>query len=166
MHAVREERDGFPFDAAALKQLDHPALPRLYRVFSNVNHDRFYILMDYVEGSSLEVMLPFLPGKRFSLHAAKTLMSHIMDAVSYLHRQHPPLIHGDIKPSNIIAPTAGAPTPLKLVDFGSVKNLCTDATAQHSALNFRAPEQYGGEAERRARDYSLCARFFTPLTFE
>src|SRR5258708_6927225 len=63
MHAVREERGGFPFDAAALKQLDHPALPRIYRVFHNVNHDRFYILMDYVEGSSLEVMRPLMPGK-------------------------------------------------------------------------------------------------------
>src|SRR5260370_976917 len=93
MHAFREERDGFPFDVAALKQLDHPALPRIYRVFYNVNHDRFYILMDYVEGSSLEVMRPLLPGKRFSLHAAMTLMSPIMDAVSYLHRQHPHLIH-------------------------------------------------------------------------
>ncbi len=166
MHAVREERDGFPFDAAALKQLDHPALPRIYRVFYNVNHDRFYILMDYVEGSSLEVMRPLMPGKRFSLHAAMTLMSPIMDAVSYLHRQHPPLIHGDIKPSNIIAPTAGAPTPLKLVDFGSIKNLCTDATAQHSALNFRAPEQYGGKASRSADVYALGAIFYTLLTGE
>ena len=166
MHAVREERDGFPFDVAALKQLDHPALPRIYRVFYNVNHDRFYILMDYVEGSSLEVMRPLLPGKRFSLHAAMTLMSPIMDAVSYLHRQHPPLIHGDIKPSNIIAPTAGAPTPLKLVDFGGVKNLCTDATAQHSALNFRAPEQYSGKASRSADVYALGAIFYTLLTGE
>src|SRR6266852_238958 len=166
MHAVREERDGFPFDVAALKQLDHPALPRIYRVFYNVNHDRFYILMDYVEGSSLEVMRPLLPGKRFSLHAAMTLMSPIMDAVSYLHRQHPPLIHGDIKPSNIIAPTAGAPTPLKLVDFGGVKNLCTDATAQRSALNFRAPEQYSGKASRSADVYALGAIFYTLFTGE
>src|SRR5260221_14238922 len=87
-----------------------------------------------------------------------------MDAVSYLHRQHPPLIHGDIKPSNIIAPTAGAPTPLKLVDFGGVKNLCTDATAQHSALNFRAPEQYGGKTRRFSGVFSFCGIFFTPFS--
>ena len=166
MHAVREERGGFPFVAAALKQLDHPALPRIYRVFHSGNDDRFYILMDYVEGSSLEGMRALMPGKRFSLQAAMTLMSPIMDALSYLHRQHPPLIHGDIKPSNIIAPTAGAPTPLKLVDFGGVKNLCTDAAAQHSALNFRAPEQYGGKASRSADVYALGAIFYTLLTGE
>src|SRR5260370_22416272 len=113
--------------------------------------------MDYVEGSSLEVMRPLMPGKRFSLHAAMTLMSPIMDAVSYLHRQHPPLIHGHIKPSNIISPSAGAPTPLKLVDFGGVKNFFTDSPAQHSPPNFRAPEQYSGTARPSACFYSLCS---------
>ena len=118
VHAVREGQRDFPFDVAALKQLDHPALPRVYRVFHDDNHDRFSILMDYVEGNSLEAMRQLMPGKRFSLHTAMTLMSPIMDAVSYLHRQHPPLIHGDIKPSNIILPGAAMASPSQLVDFG------------------------------------------------
>src|SRR2546421_2375203 len=188
VHAVREGQRDFPFDVAALKQLDHPALPHVYRVFHDDNHDRFSILMDYVEGNSLEAMRQLMPGKRFSLHAAMTLMSPIMDAVSYLHRQHPPLIHGDIKPSNIIVLNAGTPIPSKLVDFGgvknvstdataqlngkrliiyfssSIKNVPTDATAQQSTLNFRAPEQYGGGKKRRTDGYFPGGLFFTPLT--
>src|SRR2546429_1637768 len=164
VHAVREGQRDFPFDVAALKQLDHPALPRVYRVFHGDNHDRFSLLMDYVEGNSLEAMRQLMPGKRFSLHAAMTLMSPIMDAVSYLHRQHPPLIHADIKPSNIIAPNAGASTPSQLVDFGGVQNLCTDATAQQGMLNFRAPEQYDGRTSRRTDVYALGAIFYTLLT--
>src|SRR6267154_85259 len=35
MHAVRQERHGFPFDAARLRQLKHPALPRIYQVFQS-----------------------------------------------------------------------------------------------------------------------------------
>src|SRR5215472_12034385 len=139
----REERDGFPFNAAALKHLDHPALPRIYRLFHGDDHERFYILMDYIKGSSLEAIRQVMPGKRFTLHAALMLMTPVMDAVSYLHRQHPHLIHGDIKPSNIIVPIAARSTPSKLVDFGGVTNSNKDATAQQKTLNFRAPEQFG-----------------------
>src|SRR5712691_4060509 len=48
MHTIRKERRGFPFDAAVLKRLKHPALPRIYQIFHSDKHDRFYILMDYV----------------------------------------------------------------------------------------------------------------------
>lgn len=164
MHAVREERRGFPFDAAALERLDHPALAGIDRVLQGMKRDRFYMLTDYVEGYNLEAMRQLMPGKRFSFHTAMTLMSPILDAVSYLHHQHPPLIHGDIKPSNIIAPNPGTLDPAKLVDFGGGKNACTDATAQQGTLNYRAPEQYGGKASRRTDIYALGATFYTLLT--
>ena len=164
VHAVREGRHDFPFDVAALKQLDHPALPRVYRVFHDDNHDRFSILMDYVEGNSLEAMRQLMPGKRFSLHTAMTLMSPIMDAVSYLHRQHPPLIHGDIKPSNIILPGAAMASPSQLVDFGGGKNVYAEVTTRQHTFNFRAPEQYGRKTSRRTDVYALGAIFYTLLT--
>src|SRR6266516_521487 len=164
MHVVREERPGFPFDAATLKRLDHPALPGIYQVFQSNDHDRFYILMDYVEGYNLEIMRQLMPGKRISLHAAMTLLSPIMDAVSYLHRQHPPLIHGDIKPSNIILPGAAMASPSQLVDFGGGKNVYAEVTARQHTFNFRAPEQYGRKTSRRTDVYALGAIFYTLLT--
>src|SRR2546421_7774447 len=164
VHAVREGQRDFPFDVAALKQLDHPALPRVYRVFHDDNHNRFSLLMDYVEGNSLEAMRQLMPGKRFSLHTAMTLMSPIMDAVSYLHRQHPPLIHGDIKPSNIILPGAALTSPSQLVDFGGGKNVYAEATARQHTFNFRAPEQYGGKKSRPTGVFAPSALFFTPFS--
>src|SRR6266700_5347517 len=164
VHAESFGQRDFPFDVATLKQLDHPALPRVYRVFHDDNHDRFSILMDYVEGNSLEVMRQLMPGKRFSLHTAMTLMAPIMDAVIYLHRQHPPLIHGDIKPSNIILPGAALASPSQLVDFGGGKNVYAEATARQHTFNFRAPEQYGRKTSRRTDVYALGAIFYTLLT--
>ena len=164
MHADREERSSFSFDAAALKRLYHPALPDIYQVFSGDDNDLFYILMDYVEGSNLEDVRRLMPGKRFSLHTALTLMSPIMDAISYLHRQHPHLVHGDVKPSNIIASLAGKDTPTKLVDFGGVNTLYTDTPAEQSMLNYRAPEQFGRRASRRTDVYGLGATFYTLLS--
>src|SRR6266480_6993445 len=162
--AHRKERERFSFDAAALKRLSHPALPDIYKVFSDDKLDGFSILMDYVEGSNLEAVRQLMPGKRFSLHTALTLLSPIMDAVSYLHRQHPPLIHGDIKPSNIILPGAALASPSQLVDFGGGKNVYAEVTARQHTFNFRAPEQYGRKTSRRTDVYALGAIFYTLLT--
>ena len=139
----RKERDSFCFDAAALKRLYHPSLPDIYKAFSDDKTDGFSILMEYVEGSSLEEVRQLMPGKRFSLHTALTLLSPVMDSTSYLHRQQPHLVHGDIKPSIIIASLAGSATPTKLVDFGGADNSFTDIPTQQSSLNYRATEQFG-----------------------
>src|SRR2546427_12270938 len=40
MHAVRKDRRGSPFDAALLRRLKHPALPRIYQHFPRENHNR------------------------------------------------------------------------------------------------------------------------------
>src|SRR5437588_1867281 len=164
MHAVRKERRGSPFDAALLRRLKHRALPRMYQLFPGDKHDRFYLLMDYIQGSNLEVVQQSVPGQRFSMPEAITLMSPIVDAVSYLHRQHPPLIHGDIKPSNIILPGAAMASPSQLVDFGGGKNVYAEATARQHTFNFRAPEQYGRKTSRRTDVYALGAIFYTLLT--
>jgi serine/threonine protein kinase len=162
--AVRGEKRGLPFDGATLKQLSHPALPQIHRLFHSDKPNRYYLLVDYVEGSNLEVMRQLMPGKRFSLPTAMSLMSPIMDAVSYLHQHHPHLIHGDIKPSNIIAPIAGTLTSAKLVDFGGLKDAFIDSAAEQGVHNFRAPEQYSKTATRRTDVYALGAIFYTILT--
>ena len=162
--AQRDERNAFSFDAAALKRLYHPALPDIYKVFSDDKIDGFYILMDFVEGSNLEVVRQLMPGKRFSLHTALTLLSPIMDATSYLHGQQPHLVHGDIKPSNIIASLAGSATPTQLVDFGGADTTFTNTPAQQGTRNYHAPEQFGKRASRRTDVYGLGATFYTLLT--
>jgi len=162
IQVIHEEQHGFPFSPAALKQLNHPALPHVHRVFYSNNRDRAYILMDYVEGSNLRVMRQLMPGKRLSLHAAMTLMSPIMDAVSYLHQQKPHMIHGDIKPANIIAPIASVSTTSKLVDLGGIGEL--DTNTRQRVLNYRAPEQFGKRASRRSDIYALGAVFYALLT--
>ena len=163
-YAHRDGQNVFSFDAAALKRLYHPVLPDIYKVFSHDKLDRLYILMDYVEGSSLEEVRQLMPGKRFSLHTALTLLSPVMDATSYLHSQQPQLVHGDIKPSNIIASLAGSATPTKLVDFGGPDTSFTNVPDQQGTLNYRAPEQFGKAASRRTDVYGLGATFYTLLT--
>src|SRR5438876_2369498 len=50
------ERERFSFEGEVLKRVDHPPLPRIYCVFDDDKSGRAYILMDYIEGSNLEML--------------------------------------------------------------------------------------------------------------
>src|ERR1700680_354508 len=81
----KSERDRFTFEAELLKRVDHPSLPRVYRVFEDDARDRAYMLMDFIDGSNLEQLRQRQPEKRFSVQQVLSIMGPIMDAVSYLH---------------------------------------------------------------------------------
>jgi eukaryotic-like serine/threonine-protein kinase len=159
------ERKRFVFEADLLKRLDHPALPRVYHVFEDDKNERAYMLMDYVEGSNLEVLRREQPNKRFSVSQVLGIMAPIMNAVSYLHIQQPPIIHRDIKPANIIVPPSG--NEEVLVDFGIAKEFDPDSTTtavRHVSPGYAAPEQYGIGTNTRTDIYGLGATIYTLLT--
>jgi serine/threonine protein kinase len=183
------ERSRFTFECTVLERLHHPALPRVHRVFEENN--RAYMLMDYVSGSNLEVLRRKQPHDSFSLREVLTILEPIEQALSYLHRQEPPIIHRDIKPSNIIVPQENGsafkqegknekflqdtpPTPLStplsksvLVDFGIAKEYTTDSTTtaiRHCSPGYGAPEQYALGTDHRTDIYGLAATFYALLT--
>ena len=154
-----------PLQSVLLKRLDHPALPHVYDVFNDEIQGRAYIVMNYIEGSNLEILQQQQPGRRFSLPRIMSIMAPIVDAVTYLHSQHPPIIHGNIKPVNIIVPkgVGGA----MLVDLGSAKEYDTNTSitlARRSTSSYGAPEQYSSGTSPRTDIYALGATLYTLLT--
>jgi eukaryotic-like serine/threonine-protein kinase len=161
----RQERKRFVLEADLLRRLDHPALPRVYHVFEDAKNERAYMLMDYVEGSNLEVLRRQQPNKRFSVPQVLSIMAPIMNAASYLHNQQPPIIHRDIKPANIILPPSG--NEAVLIDFGIAKEFDPDSTTtavRHASPGYAAPEQYGIGTNTRTDVYGLGATIYTLLT--
>ncbi|HEV2653353.1 MAG TPA: protein kinase [Ktedonobacteraceae bacterium] len=161
----KQERERFKFEGEVLKRLDNRSLPRVYRVFEDDNTARAYILMDYIEGPNLEVSRTQQPDKRFSVEQALDIMLPIFKAVSYLHKQNPPIIHRDIKPSNIIVPAAG--DEAVLVDFGIAKEYSVDATTtavRRCSPGYGAPEQYARGTNPRTDIYGLAATLYALLT--
>ncbi len=159
------ERDRLAFECEILKRLDHSGLPRVYRVFEDERNNRFYMLMDYIEGSNLEKLRQRQPEKRFSVSQVMKIMASIVGAISYLHAQQPPIIHRDIKPANIIVSAAcdGA----VLVDFGIAKEYDQDSTTtavRHCSPGYGAPEHYARGTNTRTDIYGLAATFYTLLT--
>ncbi len=150
------------FEGASLKRLYHEALPRIHRVFNDGKRDWVYIVMEYIEGPNLETLRQQQPEQRFLYLEAINFMAPIIDAVRYLHRQQPPIIHRDIRPANIIMPRTGARAVL--VNLGIGKEYSPDSTAamvQSYSPNYRAPELYSGGGDTRTDIYGLGATFYT-----
>ncbi len=161
-----EARSHLKFEAELLIRLDHPSFPHFYEIFENVKLQRVYMLMDYIMGKDLEALREEQPGKRFSLPLALVLLKPIFSAVSYLHRQNPPIVHRDIKPANMIVPVGAGEA--MLVDFGIAKeyiqNKATMNVFRYGTAGYAAPEQYGKGTNQQTDIYALGATLYTLLT--
>lgn len=161
----QQQRERFTFEGEILQRLDHPALPRVYQLFEDRKHHRLYMLMEYIEGVDLEQLRQQQPDKRFTLPEALRIMAPIVDALSYLHAQQPPIVHRDIKPANIIVSPTG--DRAALVDFGIAKEYDQEATTtavRHCSPGYGAPEQYALGTNPRTDIYGLAATFYKLLT--
>lgn len=144
---LRQARDQFLREATVLARLDHPNLPKVSDFFSIGGRD--YLIMDYVPGKDLKNLMTEARQRGVFLRERDVLAwaSQLADALAYLHRQDPPILHRDIKPGNLKLTPSGL---LKLVDFGLVKLLASEemtvtilqgrGTALYTPL-----EQYGGD---------------------
>ncbi len=169
---LREEaRQQFLREATILARLDHPNLPKVSDFFSNGPRD--YLVMDYIPGKDLRTIMQEARREKVFLKEAEVLdwARQLADALTYLHREQPPIVHRDIKPSNLKITPAGL---LKLVDFGLVKILAPEEVTitviqgQGTAL-YTPIEQYGGDeshTDARADIYAFGATFYHLLTNE
>lgn len=93
-----------------MKKLGHPALPRIVDIIDDGS--TIYIVMDYIEGTSLDRVLSERGaiGQDTVIEWAKQLC----DALNYLHGRTPPIIYRDMKPANVMLKPEGT---LKIIDF-------------------------------------------------
>jgi len=162
-HSPAEHADQqFLQEARLLAALRHPTLPRVTDYFAE-GADQ-YLVMDYIPGDSLDVVLKEDGIQPFAM--VMEWAQQLGSAVSYLHRQKPPVIHRDIKPANIKLMPSGE---VMLVDFGIAKvaddSQATTAGAQGFTPGYSPPEQYGGAHTGPFSDqYSLAATLYQLLT--
>ncbi|MEZ4518304.1 MAG: serine/threonine-protein kinase [Chloroflexota bacterium] len=157
-------------EASILAQLDHPNLPKVSDYFSEETRD--YLVMDFVPGHDLKELLDEsrATGELLDQTVVLRWATQIIDALRYLHRQDPPVVHRDIKPGNIkLTPD----NRIKLVDFGLVKLLAQDEARTITVVQGRGTalytplEQYGGDSghtDVRTDIYALGATLHHLLT--
>ncbi|MGQ9547714.1 MAG: protein kinase domain-containing protein [Roseiflexus sp.] len=148
----------FDAEAKILERLQHPRIPRVYIDFKDEGYH--YLVMDFVRGSDLEDIIRrerFIPEER-----ALRWADQICDVLEYLHRQKPPIIFRDMKPSNIMIEPDGN---VKLIDFGIAKALQpAQRGTQIGTPGYAPPEQYQGIATPESDIFSLGATLHHMLT--
>lgn len=160
-----EAQTQFEQEARVLARLRHPNLPRVIDHFVTTAGVQ-YLVMDYVDGPNLAELVR-ARGRQTPADIAGWL-GQVCDALIYLHSQHPPVIHRDIKPQNIKLTADGRAV---LVDFGLSKVGAGRERTATGALGitpgFSPPEQYGaGHTDQRSDVYALAATLYAVLTGE
>ena len=138
-------------EANMMKKLDHPSLPRIVDIIDN--GETIFVVMDYIEGESLDkILLEYGPQPEELVIAwAKQLC----DVLSYLHSQNPPIIYRDMKPANIMLKPEGN---IKIIDFGIAREYKEQSLADTTVLGtkgYAPPEQYNGQTDARSDIFAL-----------
>src|SRR5437868_12846394 len=157
----------FGREATMLLDLNQPCIPRVRDFF--VEGGKHYLVMDFIEGRTLGDILEKegnvlgVNGARGVSEArARSWGQQICSVLGYLHRQAPPIIFRDLKPSNIMVTERDE---VKLIDFGIA--LTFQSQRQSTiimTIGYAPPEQLHAMTEPRSDIYALGATLYRLLT--
>ncbi len=162
---LQEATGAFQRESQLLAGLTHPNLPRIYDHFNEGG--RWYLVMDFIEGETLEEHLNRVPDGRLPLETVLQIGIQLCSVLGYLHSRQPAIIFRDLKPANVILTGEGH---VYLIDFGIARlfkpGQARDTTAFGSA-GYAAPEQYGkAQSTPRTDIYALGATLHQLITGE
>ncbi|MDC0358792.1 protein kinase [Oligoflexia bacterium] len=163
-HDAEAALERFKNEARSAGNLRHPNIITVFDV--NVDGDMPYIVMDYVEGESLDLIL----SKRGRLEIAEVIyyMEQIAGGLQAAHEKR--IVHRDIKPSNLILDSDNR---VYILDFGVAKinQSFTDSEKTVRAEpvmgtpGYMSPEQVLNEAlDIRSDLFSLAIVAYEALT--
>ena len=139
----------------------HPGLPLVREDF--FVKDRYVIAMDWIEGTNLQALLETRGHSGLDPAVAIGYLEQVAEALEHLHTHDPTVVHGDVKPANVILGSSGR---IALVDFG-LSSTPTDHLRRAGTAGYVAPEVAAGERPTAASDvYALAATALTLLTGE
>jgi tRNA A-37 threonylcarbamoyl transferase component Bud32 len=119
-----------------------------------VDGNRYFMISDHVAGNDLRTLVEAQNASGLGLPTVLGLIDQLADTLDHLHGHQPAVVHGDVKPENVIVTGDGRAV---LVDFGAAMRVGDDRE-RLGTPGFSAPEVLAGEALSPAADvYSLAA---------
>jgi serine/threonine-protein kinase len=136
----------FRREAQSAASLNHPAIVAVYDTGEDYvdNVSIPYIVMEYVDGSTLRELLH--SGRKLLPERTLEMTVGILQALEYSHRAQ--IVHRDIKPANVMLTRTGQ---VKVMDFGIARAMgdsgmtMTQTAAVIGTAQYLSPEQAKGE---------------------
>ena len=143
-------------EAKTLALLNHPNIARLFGFVRR--DDRIYLVMEFIEGETLEKI--FKKTGRFQTEFALALFHQIIPAVGFAHQLG--VIHGNLKPSNILVTNLGL---VKILDF-TIAHILRNSNGpgpKVSIVRYMSPEQIRGDSPDARSDIYLLGMLLYEL---
>jgi len=139
----------FRTERRVLSRLDHPSIVRLID-HGAVADGRPFMVLEFVDGRPITA---HCDARELGLHVRLRLMVDVLLALHHAHSHQ--VVHGDVKPSNVLVSEAGR---VVLLDFGIASligpegNGSADPGVTLLTPGYGSPEQYAGRAVGPASD--------------
>ena len=133
-------------EAALLSRLGHPNIVRVFdadTIETSLGICGFFT-MEYVAGGTLEHYWRSHGNKLFRVATCVEIVRQVCRGLVVAHSEHPPIIHRDIKPQNVLVGYDAGGLRVKLSDFGLAKrvNPLTMMASMKGTLSFKPPEVF------------------------
>lgn len=160
---LKQDIERFKREAKILVDLHHNNLPRVYDYFCENNN--YFLVMDYIEGEDLQAAINRYGKKGIPEADVLNWLIEICHILNYLHKNNPPVIYRDLKPSNIMVRKKDK--RIVLVDFGLaiLSNAgLPSCDAYMGTLGYAPQEQCNGKTTTVSDIYSFGATAYHLLT--
>lgn len=139
-------------ELCVLRMVDHPNIVR-YRGHEVLEDSppRLHIFLEFIPGDTVKSQLDEFGA--FSTELVRKYAFSLVSAVSYLHGFDPPIVHRDLKTTNMLLSQDGE---IKIVDFGCavIRRITNTDNCDffRGTLCYLPPEVYGGGKPACAQD--------------
>ncbi len=152
----------FTVEAKTIAALRHVNIVEIFDF--GVQNDQQFLVMEYVDGQSLQMLCTAMDGKPMPDTVAAAAICQAAEGLTSAEKNN--VVHRDIKPENLLFNSEGI---LKIADFGIAHIANEQSRTQTGAVlgspNFMSPEQIEGVKPTHKTDiFSLGGVFYYCLT--
>ncbi|CAK91222.1 unnamed protein product (macronuclear) [Paramecium tetraurelia] len=133
---LASQRERMIQEVNILKDLDHPNIVNIFELYQDERY--YYLITEYLSGGELFDRIQQRNNLNESM--AANYMKQILNAVNYCHHRN--IVHRDLKPENILFDQRGSDQILKIIDFGTAKQILSNTQLKQKTGTpyFIAPE--------------------------
>ncbi len=144
-------------EANVLQGIHHERIPTYLGHYVKEQDGRrlLHLIVEYIEGHDL---LQTMQTNRWNQQQCLEIIYQLLQIVQYLQSLQPPILHRDIKTSNILVSPVEGTWKVYLIDFGTaIDSIHSSLGATHNVgtLGYMAPEQISGNPTLASDVYSV-----------